>query len=249
MLECRINKVPLDEWGLNLEKKGISIESPKPTTSSITVPGLNGAIDTTVEDDMRVAFQKKRAITLSLYALGDLATVSVLFERIAKEIHGKQGSLQTSDSNGEYRGRWSVSNWNIIRSWRDSFHCALLLELSLDADPYVYGKKRTFMLHEGENHVAIPGSRPVWPQFSLSLDTGSASIARQDGKILTFSTGSHMNGVLAINANPQSRNCRITNNIILPTIDSDYFTLLPGANTITCTGCSGTLGVTPLTLM
>nr|WP_258177900.1 hypothetical protein [Gardnerella vaginalis] len=58
-----------------------------------------------------------------------------------------------------------------------------------------------------------------------------------------------MNGVLTINANPQSRNCRINNNVILPTIDSDYFTLLPGANTITCTGCSGTLGVTPLTLM
>lgn len=249
MLECRINKVPLDEWGLNLEKKGISIESPKPTISSITVPGLNGAIDTTVEDDMHAAFQQKRAITLSLYALGDLATVSVLFERIAKEIHGKQGSLQTSDSNGEYHGRWSVSNWNIIRSWQDSFHCALLLELSLDADPYVYGKKRTFMLHEGENHVAIPGSRPVWPQFSLSLDTGSASIARQDGKTLTFSTGSHMNGVLSIDTSPQSRNCRINNNIILPTIDSDYFTLPPGANTITCTGCSGTLEVTPLTLM
>ena len=75
MLECRINKIPLDEWGLNLEKKGISIESPKTTTSSITVPGFNGALDTTVEDDMHTAFLQKRAITLSLYALGDLATV------------------------------------------------------------------------------------------------------------------------------------------------------------------------------
>lgn len=249
MLECRINKIPLNEWGLNLEKKGISIESPKTTTSSITVPGLNGALDTTVEDDTHAAFLQKRAITLSLYALGDLATVSALFEHIAKEIHGKQGSLQTSDSNGEYRGRWSISNWNTIRNWQDSFHCALLLELSLDADPYVYGKKHTFRLHEGENHVAISGSSPVWPQFSLSIDTGSASISRQDGKTLTFSTGSHMNGVLTINANPQSRNCRINNNVILPTIDSDYFTLLPGANTITCTGCSGTLEATPLTLI
>ena len=131
MLECRINKIPLDEWGLNLEKKGISIEVPKPTTSSITVPGLNGVLDTTVEDDTHTAFLQKRAITLSLYALGDLATVNALFEHIAKEIHGKQGSLQTSDSNGEYHGRWSISNWNTIRNWQDSFHCALLLELSL----------------------------------------------------------------------------------------------------------------------
>ena len=34
-----------------------------------------------------------------------------------------------------------------------------------------------------------------------------------------------------------------------PTLDSDYFPLPPGVNTVTLTGCTGTLAYRPLTLI
>ena len=54
--------------------------------------------------------------------------------------------------------------------------------------------------------------------------------------------------MLAI-TDPDKRELRVNGNLMAPTLESDYFPLLPGPNTPTLTGCAGILTYRPLTLI
>lgn len=70
------------------------------------------------------------------------------------------------------------------------------------------------------------------------------------GHKLTFASATAITGLITIDTSPDARGLRVNGNLMTPTLDSDYFPLLPGANTITTTGITAaSLAYRPLTLI
>lgn len=239
----RINGTPISELGLSLEAEGIKIAQPELKTSSVTVPGLSGALDTTLEDETSRAYMNPIEISVSLFSVGEPDEISAVRANLTR-LQGRRGTLSCYLTDGEWRGRWRISELEYPGKSRHSIVATLILS----AQPWTYGRKHTVQLKNGVNKLNILGNVPCFAKFSLTVDANSVKITNQNGSFLEFNTGSHMNGTLEIDTMPEARKCRINGSLLLPSIDSTFFTLRPGFNTLTCDECSGTLTYSPLFL-
>lgn len=240
---ARINGAPISELGFMLGEDGIKIAQPELKTSSVTVPGLSGALDTTLEDETMRAYLNPIEISVNLVAVGDSDELSAVRANLIR-LQGRRGTLSCYLTDGEWRGRWRISE---LEERGKSRH-ALVATLILTAQPWTYGRTTVVKIKNGVNNFNVLGNVPCFPKFSLNIDADSVKITNQGGLFLEFSTGSHMNGTLEIDTMPESRRCRINNNLLLPSIDSTFFSLRPGLNKLTVDGGSGTLTYSPLFL-
>lgn len=239
----RINGMPISELGFMLGENGIKLAQPELKTSSVTVPGLSGALDTTLEDETMRAYLNPIEISVNLVAAGDADEVSAVRANLVR-LQGRRGTLSCYLTDGEWRGRWRISE---LEEYGKGSR-ALEVTLTLSAQPWTYDRTKTVQLKNGVNKLNILGNVPCFAKFSLNVDANSVKITNQNGLFLEFNTGSHMNGTLEIDTMSEARKCRINNNLLLPSIDSTFFTLRPGLNTLTCDECSGTLMYSPLFL-
>ena len=239
----RINGMPISELGLSLEERGVKVAQPELKTSSVTVPGLSGALDTTLEDKTMRAYLNPIEISVSLFSVGEPDEISTVRANLTR-LQGRRGTLSCYLTDGEWRGRWRISELEYIGKSRHSIVATLILT----AQPWTYGRTKTVQLKNGVNKLNILGNVPCFAKFSLNVDANSAKITNQNGLFLEFNIGAHMNGTIEIDTMPEARKCRINNNLLLPSIDSTFFTLRPGFNTLTCDECSGTLTYSPLFL-
>ena len=239
----RINGTPISELGFMLGENGIKTAQPELKTSSVTVPGLSGALDTTLEDETLRAYLNPIEISVSLVAVGEPDEISAVRANLAR-LQGRRGTLSCYLTDGEWRGRWRVSEVEEYGKSRRSIVATLILA----TQPWTYGRKRTAQLKSRETQINVTGNIPCWPRFEMSVDTDVLRITHNSGAFLEFDIGVHLNGTLIASTTPERREYTINGNHILPTVDSTCFALRPGINTITCDDCSGVLTFCPQTI-
>lgn len=243
-----LNGVPLERMMFSLAADGITIDATKPTTSTQDMPGRDGQLDLTLEDPTGAAYMGNRAITLTLYAIGGEDDILAAKTRLAA-LAGTIVTLSWRGLPGEYRGRMSLSAWE--DKWAGPRQVATLVTVSIDAAPYLVGRSRSIALKTGANTIHVKGNRPCWPTWTLTPAANAKTVGMQDahGHKLTFASTTTITGRISIDTAPDSRELRVNGNLMTPTLDSDYFPLPPGVNTVTLTGCTGTLAYRPLTLI
>lgn len=244
-----LNGVPLERMMFSLAADGITIDATKPTTSTQDMPGRDGQLDLTLEDPTGAAYMGNRAITLSLYAIGGEDDILAAKTRLAA-LAGTIVSLSWRSLPGEYEGRMSLGAWE--DKWAGPRQIATLVTMSIDAAPYLIGRSRTVTLKTDANTIHVKGNRPCWPTWTLTPASGTKTIAMQDahGHKLAVTSTTAITGRITIDTAPDSRELRVNGNLMAPTLESDYFPLLPGLNMLTLTGATAaSLAYRPLTLI
>ena len=244
-----LNGTPLERMMLSLSSDGLTIDNAEPAVSVQDMPGRDGRLDLTLTDPSGAAYMGNRAITLSLYAIGGEDDILAVKTRLAA-LAGTIVSLSWRGLPGEYHGRMRLSAWE--DKWAGPRQVATLVTVSIDAAPYLVGRTRIITLKTGANAIHIRGNRPCWPAWALAPASGTKTVSMQDahGHKLTFASATAITGLITIDTSPDVRGLRVNGNLMTPTLDSDYFPLLPGANTITTTGITAaSLAYRPLTLI
>lgn len=244
-----LNGVPLERMMLSLSSDGVTIDAAKPTLSMQDMPGRDGRLDLTLTDPTGAAYMGDRAITLSLYAIGGEDDILAAKTRLAA-LAGTIVSLSWRSLPGEYQGRMSLGAWE--DKWAGDHQIATLVQAEIDAHPYLIGRSRSIALKTGANAIHVKGNRPCWPAWALTPASGTKTISIQDahGHKLTFASATAITGLITIDTSPDARGLRVNGNLMTPTLESDYFPLLPGLNTLTLTGATAaSLAYRPLTLI
>lgn len=244
-----LNGVPLERMMLSLSSDGVTIDAAKSTLSMQDMPGRDGRLDLTLTDPTGAAYMGDRAITLSLYAIGGEDDILAAKTRLAA-LAGTIVSLSWRSLPGEYQGRMSLGAWE--DKWAGDHQIATLVTVSIAAAPYLIGRSRSITLKTGANAIHIRGNRPCWPAWALTPASGTKTVSMQDahGHKLTLASATAITGLITIDTSPDARGLRVNGNLMTPTLDSDYFPLLPGANTITPSGVTAaSLAYRPLTLI
>lgn len=244
-----LNGVPLERMMLSLSSDGVTIDAAKPTLSMQDMPGRDGRLDLTLTDPTGAAYMGDRAITLSLYAIGGEDDILAAKTRLAA-LAGTIVSLSWRSLPGEYQGRMSLGAWE--DKWAGDHQIATLVQAEIDAHPYLIGRSRSIALKTDANTIHVKGNRPCWPTWTLTPASGAKTIAIRDahGHKLTLASATAITGRITIDTAPDSRELRVNGNLMTPTLESDYFPLLPGLNTLTLTGATAaSLAYRPLTLI
>lgn len=244
-----LNGVPLERMMLSLSSDGITIDNAEPTVSMQDMPGRDGRLDLTLTDPSGAAYMGNRAITLSLYAIGGEDDILAAKTRLAA-LAGTVVTLSWRGLPGEYKGRMSLGAWE--DKWAGGHQIGTLVQAEIDARPYLIGRSRSIALKTGMNTIHVKGNRPCWPAWALTPASGTKTVSMQDahGHKLTLASATAITGLITIDTSPDVRGLRVNGNLMTPTLDSDYFPLLPGANTITPSGVTAaSLAYRPLTLI
>ena len=243
-----LNGVPLERMMLSLSSDGVTIDAAEPTLSMQDMPGRDGRLDLTLTDPTGAAYMGDRAITLSLYAIGGEDDILAAKTRLAA-LAGTIVTLSWRSLPGEYEGRMSLGAW--ADKWAGPRQIAATVTMSIDAHPYLIGRSRSIALKTGANTIHVKGNRPCWPTWTLTPASGAKTVSIKDahGHKLAIAGTTAITGRISIDTDPDHRELRVNGNLMTPTLESDYFPLLPGPNTPTLTGCTGTLTYRPLTLI
>ena len=144
----------------------------------------------------------------------------------------------------------SLSAWE--DKWAGPRQVATLVTVSIDAAPYLVGRSRSIALKTDANTIHVKGNRPCWPTWTLTpaADAKTVSIKDAHGHKLAVTSTTAITGRISIDTDPDHRELRVNGNLMTPTLESDYFPLLPGLNTLTLTGATAaSLAYRPLTLI
>ena len=151
---------------------------------------------------------------------------------------------------GEYEGRMSLGAWE--DKWAGPRQIATLVTVSIDVHPYLIGRSRSIALKTDANTIHVKGNRPCWPTWTLTpaADAKTVSIKDAHGHKLAVTSTTAITGRISIDTDPDHRELRVNGNLMAPTLESDYFPLLPGLNMLTLTGATAaSLAYRPLTLI
>lgn len=244
-----LNGVPLERMMLGLGPDGVTVDAAKPIVSVQDMPGRDGGLDLTLTDPTGAAYMDRRTITLDLYAVGGEDDILAAKTRLGA-LAGTIATISWRTLPGAYRGRLSLDQWD--DKWAGPGMVATSVHATIDAAPTLTGPTRTTTLTNGANTVRVKGNRPCWPVWTLTPAANTRTITIRDahGHHLTVTAATAITGRVTITTSPDTRATRINGNLTAPTLDSDYFPLLPGTDTITLTGItSGTVTHQPLTLI
>lgn len=244
-----LNGVPLERMMLSLSSDGVTIDAAKSTLSMQDMPGRDGRLDLTLTDPTGAAYMGDRAITLSLYAIGGEDDILAAKTRLAA-LAGTIVTLSWRGLPGEYQGRMSLGAWE--DKWAGDHQIATLVQAEIDARPYLIGRTITVALKTGANTIHVKGNRPCWPTWTLTPASGAKTVSVKDahGHTLAIAGTTAITGRISIDTDPDHRELRVNGNLMTPTLESDYFPLLPGLNTLTLTGATAaSLAYRPLTLI
>ena len=221
-----LNGVPLERMMLSLSSDGVTIDAAKSTLSMQDMPGRDGRLDLTLTDPSGAAYMGNRAITLSLYAIGGEDDILAAKTRLAA-LAGTIVSLSWRSLPGEYKGRMSLGAW--ADKWAGDHQIATLVQAEIDAHPYLIGRSRSIALKTGMNTIHVKGNRPCWPTWTLTPASGAKTVSIKDahGHKLAVTSTTAITGRISIDTDPDHRELRVNGNLMTPTLESDYFPLLP----------------------
>lgn len=248
--DVRLDGTPLERVMLGVGKDGITVGKSDQSISTESIPGRNGVLDVTLEDETGAAYAGMRTITATLFTAGGEDDIFAAKSWLGA-LNGRNTTLSWRDMPGEWRGRLSVGEWFDVVTHGGVLQVSTV-EISMSAMPCLYAPPRSATLHAGATSIHVRGNRPAWPTITLAPSNGARSVRVEDGHghaIELAATGQTLTGSITISTDPDGRECRINGNLKAPTLESDYFPLLPGLQTLTLANCSGSLEYEPLTLI
>lgn len=206
--------------------KGITVSrpaAPSQTVDELTVPGRPGTV-------FKAASADAQEIKISAYIKGE--TVS----EVTENRHGLAGALAgmgekkliLPDDPGRYFYAAFVSSSEVVRSYHSP---AITLTFHM-SQPYSYSEeRRTQALGTGSNTVPISGNVETYPSEIVLTASGSTASISDGTHYLDFEGLSSGQNIIIKPAEDYASR--------MPTLDSDFFAVGPGATTLTLTGCTG----------
>lgn len=237
----KINGIPIDELGILMTHPGMRVSAPEAITKFQRVPGSTMLVDTTLRDEDGNAPLKERTVTISLCTIGYVEDVASLQRKLA----ALTGSISTVQFAYEpcWQGFIQFKNWKPIYIYGTTAKYSF--DLVMIAAPLAYGDTKVIAVG-GETDFTVEGDRPCWAKFDLRVSDTNVLIATTESvKMLSF-TGLVDGGHLIIDMAPQTRVVKLNGNIIVPSLQSDFFPLSTGLNHVSVTGATGTMSFTPL---
>lgn len=237
----RINGSPIEELGFSVCYPGMRVSAPEPIVKFQRMPGGSVAIDTTLRDEDGNAPLKERTVTLTMCTIGHVEDIA----RMQANLAALTGSLMTIQCGNAptWRGYAVFKNWQPVFAFGNTakYKC----DLVLTAEPFAYGAPATVSI-SGDVHITVDGDRPCWPHFKLKATSDEVIInCSSSSKLLTFE-GLSDGATLEIESTPQARVARVNRTVVVPTLQSDFFPLIPGIVDLSITGASGVMSFTPL---
>lgn len=170
---------------LSLVLNSKQIETPKPKTEKVNVPGADGELDFT-EYFGGVKYENRTLKFVFTY-VGATSNFPAKFSEIENEIHGKKLNIVLDDdSNFHYVGRVTVDDW------KDGKRYAVVT-ISADCEPYKYKNTETVVTKSitTSGTVSLTNlKKPVVPKIStnaaitVSWLGGSASLAAGNDQLI-----------------------------------------------------------------
>lgn len=105
-------------------------------------------------------------------------------------------------------------------------------------DPYAYGPEHRIPLDAGENTVCILGTAKTWPVFELASTGGKVRISNGSEYVLLSANAANEATVVV---DMEEATARINTNLSAVDLESLFFELSPGAQTITLENAAGSL--------
>lgn len=237
----RINGSPIEELGLKVCHPGMRVSPPEALIKFQRLPGSSVPIDTTLRDEDGNAPIKNRTVTVTLCSTGAVEDIAQLQSCLASYT-GDMVTVQCGRA-PTWRGYAAFKNWQPVFSFGNT--AKYKFDLVLTAEPYAYGALSTLNVG-GDSHILVDGDRPCYPHFKLNATGGEVIINCSSSSKLLMFEGLSDGATLEIESTPQARVARMNGNIVVPTLQSDFFPLIPGIVDLSVTGASGVMSFTPL---
>ena len=230
---------PLARYGAWLTSDGIELGDLSVTTGMTSIPGRPAA-DLTLEDEYGRAIPARRTITVHLVTAGSHADCLDSLTELGRLV-GATCTIEDRAWEGHYEGRCT----GIVHTMKPR-HGAILIDLTLDALPWLIGHERSRSLPAGTVTIPVGGNAATPPTISLT-PRGTTQIRVSDGtRIWTYTPPASLNGgTLTIDCANQRATYR--GNPAIPDLTADWPVLTPRRATIT-TNTAGTIAWRPRTI-
>lgn len=245
---------PIEDYGLYVHKDGLTVKAASLDTAYRSIPGRYGTYDVSLTDLRGNAFTGRREVTFKVGSVG-LEDDFIRTQAKLGALNGHLTTIRDMRYPGYWSGRLQVGDWTITRNTEGVFVDATC-ELTMDADPYMYGDAEAVQLAKGDTEFSVDGNRPVWPVIDLTVDgTPSAltlTVTRKSdswtktlrivagGVNGVFADGSHLivdmgEGIVGLNGSPLY-NIDVT---------SDFWPMPEGPVKVSVNDAAGVLHYTP----
>ena len=111
----------------------------------------------------------------------------------------------------------------------------------MDAYPHIMGRAQRHTLREGANLLRVTGNRPAWPVLTLTTSRAVSALSIRDGRGHTIGIrpAATLPAGTSVLVDCKAQTTRANGTLAPVSLDTDYFALLPGMNTLTLSGAAG----------
>lgn len=111
----------------------------------------------------------------------------------------------------------------------------------MDAYPHIMGRAQRHALREGANLLHVTGNRPAWPVLTLTTSRAVSALSIRDGRGHTIGIrpATTLPAGTSVLVDCKAQTTRANGTLAPVSLDTDYFALLPGMNTLTLSGAAG----------
>lgn len=232
---------PLGQYGVWAVDTGIELDLAEAVTSYTEIPGRISA-DLSLEDESGHAILQRRTITIHLVTAGtyDECRDSVA---LVAALAGKTTTIEDRQWGGYYEGRCSG-----ITTTEKPLHGAILIDLTIDADPLLIGPTQTRQITAGDNKIAPGGNRPAHPNITLTATALAEKISVSDGeRTWSITPATPYKGGETLTLDTQLQHTTLNGQPAAPDLTADWPILLPKQTTVTLTGATGAITWQPRT--
>lgn len=243
----RLDGRPLSDWGLMLVSPPV-VEPVEWRTSRVEVPGRAGGVDMSLLDAMGRPVPADRECTLTVAVFGD--TSECIESRCAlMRLDGMDVTLGWRDWPGIGHGTLAVGRWEEQRDRLGRLAWASV-DLTVRLDPYLTGEPSTFEATVSGVDVLVHTDAPVRPTITTTPPAGTRRLYLTIGSaqlVYDFDPAASGSRTLLVDCGMGSALWGGTP--ILPSLDSDYPTLVDGVNHAEISAGSMRVDYTPLALI
>lgn len=229
---------PLDWYGLSATDGVLAIEAPDLAVAYQSAPGMAGSHDVTLDDPLGCAYPGLRRIALGVVTVGEDDEMMDARRRLGALV-GRSSTLSYRELPGQWRGRVTIKDWDERMLGPCRVDCATTIVM--DAYPHIMGRAQRHTLREGANLLHVTGNRPAWPVLMLTTSRAVSALSIKDGRghTIDIRPAATLPAGTSVLVDCKAQTTRANGTLAPVSLDTDYFALLPGMNTLTLSGAAG----------
>lgn len=226
------------EAGIKTMSLTTAIEAPDLAVAYQSAPGMAGSHDVTLDDPLGCAYPGLRRIALGVVTVGEDDEMMDARRRLGSLI-GRLATLSYRELPGQWRGRVTIKDWDERMLGPCRVDCATTI--MMDAYPHIMGRAQRHTLKEGANLLHVTGNRPAWPVLTLTTSRAVSALSIRDGRGHTIGIrpAATLPAGTSVLVDCKAQTTRANGTLAPVSLDTDYFALLPGMNTLTLSGAAG----------